>query len=109
MAQAVRSGDRLAVAAAVTVVLWASAFVFIRTWAYALARTTAGRMGVTTYAGLGAGLADGLDRAGPGAADGGGLLCLSGVAITRSGARAPEKVGDSTDTDTRLSDAPPRS
>ncbi|MFD5784139.1 DMT family transporter [Streptomyces sp. NPDC126933] len=57
------------------------------TWAYALARTTAGRMGATTYAVpalvvLMAWLA--LDEI-PGALTlGGGALCLAGVAVARS-------------------------
>lgn len=90
-------------------VLWASAFVGIRaageelspgplslirlligavgfsTWAYALARTSAGRMGATTYLVppltiLGWLL---LSEAPPTLALLGGLMCLVGVAITR--------------------------
>ncbi|MFI9509741.1 DMT family transporter [Nocardia sp. NPDC052566] len=61
------------------------------TWAYALARTTAGKMGVTTYVVpalvvLMAWLA--LDEVPTPLAVVGGLLCLSGVAITRSGGPA---------------------
>ena len=56
------------------------------TWAYALARTSAGRMGATTYlvpplAILLGWLA--LGEAPPGLALAGGLLCLTGVYITR--------------------------
>ncbi|MFI1734332.1 DMT family transporter [Streptomyces acidicola] len=62
------------------------------TWAYALARTTASRMGATTYAVpalvvLMSWLA--LDEV-PGALTlAGGVLCLAGVAVSRSRARAP--------------------
>ncbi|MFI1724270.1 DMT family transporter [Streptomyces sp. NPDC020489] len=70
------------------------------TWAYALARTTAGRMGATTYAVpalvvLMSWLA--LDEV-PGALTlAGGALCLAGVAVSRSrtaaaGGRRPAKV-----------------
>ncbi|MFI9400623.1 DMT family transporter [Nocardia sp. NPDC052316] len=57
------------------------------TWAYALSRTTAGKMGVTTYAVpalvvLMAWIA--LDEVPGPLAVVGGVLCLSGVAITRS-------------------------
>jgi drug/metabolite transporter (DMT)-like permease len=72
------------------------------TWAYALARTTAGRMGATTYAvpalvvlmsWLALGEVPGLVTLG------GGVLCLAGVAVSRSrprsgkvpGAAAPEE------------------
>ncbi|MGN2636362.1 DMT family transporter [Nocardia takedensis] len=62
------------------------------TWAYALARTTAGRMGVTTYAVpalvvVMAWIA--LGEAPAPMAVVGGLLCLAGVAISRSGRRTP--------------------
>ncbi|MFC9439546.1 DMT family transporter [Nocardia sp. NPDC057030] len=62
------------------------------TWAYALSRTTAGKMGVTTYAVpalviLLAWIA--LDEVPGPLAVLGGLLCLSGVAITRSRADRP--------------------
>lgn len=79
------------------------------TWAYALARTTAGRMGATTYAvpalvvlmsWLALGEVPGLFTLA------GGALCLAGVAVSRSRARAaaapvtapgpqPEKASDS--------------
>ncbi|MEU3662983.1 DMT family transporter [Streptomyces sp. NPDC032940] len=61
------------------------------TWAYALARTTAGRMGATTYAvpalvvlmsWLALGEVPGLLTLA------GGALCLAGVAVSRSGKRA---------------------
>ncbi|WP_406229295.1 DMT family transporter [Nocardia sp. NBC_01009] len=63
------------------------------TWAYALARTTAGKMGVTTYAVpalvvLMAWIA--LDEVPAPLAVVGGLLCLSGVAITRARPRRPK-------------------
>ncbi|WP_399120542.1 DMT family transporter [Streptomyces sp. KM273126] len=63
------------------------------TWAYALARTTASRMGATTYAVpalvvLMSWLA--LDEV-PGALTlAGGVLCLAGVAVSRSRARTPQ-------------------
>ncbi|MEU6574558.1 DMT family transporter [Streptomyces sp. NPDC046805] len=62
------------------------------TWAYALARTTASRMGATTYAvpalvvlmsWLALGEVPGLLTLG------GGMLCLAGVAVSRSRPRAP--------------------
>ena len=58
------------------------------TWAYALSRTTAGRMGALTYLVpplavlLGWGL---LGEAPPVVALAGGVLCLAGVALTRRG------------------------
>jgi len=58
------------------------------TWAYALSRTTAGRMGALTYLVppltvlLGWGL---LDETPPAVALAGGALCLAGVVITRRG------------------------
>ncbi|MGI5400024.1 DMT family transporter [Streptomyces sp. CA-135486] len=60
------------------------------TWAYALARTTAGRMGATTYAVpalvvLMSWLA--LDEVPGGLTLAGGTLCLAGVAVSRSRAR----------------------
>jgi drug/metabolite transporter (DMT)-like permease len=67
------------------------------TWAYALARTTAARMGATTYAvpalvvlmsWLALGEVPGLFTLA------GGVLCLAGVAVSRSRAR-PEKASDS--------------
>ncbi|MDF3299944.1 DMT family transporter [Streptomyces tropicalis] len=62
------------------------------TWAYALARTTAGRMGATTYAVpalvvLMSWLALG-EVPGP-VTLAGGALCLAGVAVSRSGSRSP--------------------
>jgi drug/metabolite transporter (DMT)-like permease/co-chaperonin GroES (HSP10) len=65
------------------------------TWAYALSRTTAGRMGALTYLVPPLAVLMGwllLGEAPPAAALGGGLLCLAGVAITRTGtptARVP--------------------
>ncbi len=59
------------------------------TWAYALARTSAGRMGATTYLVPPLTILLGwlaLGEAPPGLALAGGLLCLAGVYITR---RAP--------------------
>ncbi|MFF4688962.1 DMT family transporter [Streptomyces sp. NPDC001307] len=65
------------------------------TWAYALARTTASRMGVTTYAvpalvvlmsWLALGEVPGVLTLG------GGVLCLGGVAVSRSRARAGRTV-----------------
>ncbi|MFG3103761.1 DMT family transporter [Streptomyces sp. NPDC048182] len=65
------------------------------TWAYALARTTAGRMGATTYAvpalvvlmsWLALGEVPGLLTLA------GGALCLAGVAVSRSRRRTPEPV-----------------
>ena len=56
------------------------------TWAYALARTSAGRMGATTYLVPPLTIAMGwlaLGEAPPALALAGGLLCLAGVAITR--------------------------
>ncbi|MEL5954946.1 DMT family transporter [Streptomyces sp. CLV115] len=58
------------------------------TWAYALARTTAGRMGATTYAVpalvvLMSWLV--LDEVPAPLTVGGGLLCLAGVAVSRTG------------------------
>ncbi|MEU8651243.1 DMT family transporter [Streptomyces sp. NPDC048737] len=64
------------------------------TWAYALARTTAGRMGATTYAvpslvvlmsWLFLGEVPGVLTLA------GGALCLAGVAVSRSGVGAPER------------------
>jgi drug/metabolite transporter (DMT)-like permease len=56
------------------------------TWAYALKRTTAGRMGATTYLVPPLAILLGwvmLGEAPPALALGGGLLCLVGVSITR--------------------------
>ncbi|MFF5499530.1 DMT family transporter [Streptomyces aquilus] len=73
------------------------------TWAYALARTTAGRMGATTYAVPA--LVVLMSWVGLGEVPGlltlvGGVLCLAGVAVSRSRAAAtaapqPAKVSDS--------------
>ncbi|MER7949985.1 DMT family transporter [Streptomyces sp. NPDC096079] len=66
------------------------------TWAYALARTTAGRMGATTYAvpALVVLLAWGFLGELPGALTlAGGALCLAGVAVSRSRARASVAAG----------------
>ncbi|MER5461276.1 DMT family transporter [Streptomyces sp. NPDC002668] len=65
------------------------------TWAYALARTTAGRMGATTYAVpalvvLMSWLA--LDEVPAGLTLAGGALCLAGVAVSRSRGRARRPV-----------------
>ncbi|MEU5636276.1 DMT family transporter [Streptomyces rishiriensis] len=61
------------------------------TWAYALARTTAGRMGATTYAvpALVVGMSWLVLAEAPGPLTlAGGALCLAGVAVSRSGPRA---------------------
>ncbi|MGZ6708248.1 MAG: DMT family transporter [Solirubrobacteraceae bacterium] len=61
------------------------------TWAYALKRTTAGRMGATTYLVPPLAILQGwllLGEAPPALAFAGGLLCLAGVFVTR-GARLP--------------------
>jgi drug/metabolite transporter (DMT)-like permease len=61
------------------------------TWAYALARTTAGRMGSTTYLVPPLAILLGwamLGEVPPGLALPGGVLCLAGVALSRSGTRA---------------------
>lgn len=57
------------------------------TWAYALARTTAGRMGSTTYLVPPLAVLLGwwmLDEIPPLLALPGGLLCLAGVALSRT-------------------------
>jgi drug/metabolite transporter (DMT)-like permease len=62
------------------------------TWAYALARTTAGRMGSTTYLVPPLALVMGwilLGETPPILALAGGVLCLAGVAVSRSG--GPER------------------
>ncbi|MBD0712168.1 MULTISPECIES: DMT family transporter [unclassified Streptomyces] len=66
------------------------------TWAYALARTTAGRMGATTYAvpALVVLMAWGFLGELPGALTlAGGALCLAGVAVSRSRAKASADTG----------------
>ncbi|HEY3559998.1 MAG TPA: DMT family transporter [Kribbella sp.] len=65
------------------------------TWAYALARTTAGRMGATTYLVPPLAIALGwllLGESPAPLAFGGGALCLAGVAISRYRARPATKV-----------------
>ncbi|MFB4315690.1 DMT family transporter [Actinomadura sp. 21ATH] len=62
------------------------------TWAYALARTSAGKMGATTYAApaLVVGMSWVLLDEVPGTLTlAGGLLCLAGVAVSRRRGRAP--------------------
>lgn len=66
------------------------------TWAYALRRTSAGRMGATTYLVPPLAILMGwvwLDESPPALALAGGVLCLVGVAITRRPARRPAAVG----------------
>lgn len=63
-------------------------------WAYALARTSAGRMGATTYLVPPMAILMGwllLGDVPAGLAFGGGVLCLAGVAVTR-GARLPRRL-----------------
>ena len=58
-------------------------------WGYALSRTTAGRMGSTTYLVTPIAILLGwllLGETPPALALAGGVLCLAGVAITRRGA-----------------------
>ena len=67
------------------------------TWAYALARTTAGRMGATTYAVpalvvLMSWLL--LEEVPALLTIGGGLLCLAGVAVSRTRARTATRRGE---------------
>ncbi|WP_054814879.1 DMT family transporter [Nocardia arizonensis] len=79
------------------------------TWAYALARTTAGQMGVTTYAVPALVVAMAwlaLGEVPAPAAVLGGLLCLSGVAISRSGRR--EKIGAAIGSESPVPESPPR-
>jgi drug/metabolite transporter (DMT)-like permease len=69
------------------------------TWAYALKRTTAGKMGASTYLVPPLAILLGwimLDEVPPALAFAGGALCLVGVAITR-GARWPARAGRRTD------------
>jgi drug/metabolite transporter (DMT)-like permease len=88
-ALAAEAGDAEASALVWTVYLavFPTAIGFL-TWAYALKRTTAGRMGATTYlvplvaVGLGWAL---LGEVPPALAVAGGTLCLAGVAVTRLG------------------------
>ncbi|MDP9345340.1 MAG: DMT family transporter, partial [Actinomycetota bacterium] len=63
------------------------------TWAYALRRTTAGKLGATTYLVPPLTIVQGwllLGEAPPALAFAGGALCLAGVAVTR-GARLPRR------------------
>ena len=63
------------------------------TWAYALARTTAGRMGSTTYLVPPLALLFGwafLAEVPPLLVLPGGALCLAGVALARTGGRRPQ-------------------
>jgi drug/metabolite transporter (DMT)-like permease len=62
------------------------------TWAYALARTTAGRMGATLYLVTPIAIVLGwalLDEVPPALSLLGGVLCLAGVYISRAGAASP--------------------
>lgn len=62
------------------------------TWAYALARTSAGRMGSTTYLVPPLAILLGwamLDEVPPLLALPGGLLCIAGVALSRTGGKGP--------------------
>ena len=62
------------------------------TWAYALTRMDAGRLGVTTYLVPPLVIALGwllLDEVPPGLALVGGVVCLAGVALSRRGTRRP--------------------
>ncbi len=81
--------DRATLAWAVYLGIFPTAVGF-STWAYALARTSAGRMGATTYLVPPLTILMGwlaLGEAPPALALAGGLLCLAGVAITRRRAR----------------------
>jgi drug/metabolite transporter (DMT)-like permease len=67
------------------------------TWAYALARTTAGRMGSTTYLVPPLALLFGwafLAEVPPLLVLPGGALCLAGVAVARTGGRRPKPPGN---------------
>jgi drug/metabolite transporter (DMT)-like permease len=71
------------------------------TWAYALARTTAGRMGATTYAvpALVVVMAWAFLGELPGLLTlAGGVLCLAGVAVSRSRPKSVEKTAESAET-----------
>ncbi|WAU86257.1 DMT family transporter [Streptomyces sp. Qhu-G9] len=66
------------------------------TWAFALARTTAGRMGATTYAVPALVVLmswAALDEVPGWITLGGGLVCLAGVAVSRSGPRGAATAG----------------
>ena len=66
------------------------------TWAYALARTTSGKMGATTYAVPGLVVVMSwliLGQAPRWLTIAGGILCLAGVAVSRSRATAEKTVG----------------
>jgi drug/metabolite transporter (DMT)-like permease len=90
------AGDR-AVAWAIYLGIFPTAIGFT-TWAYALARTSAGRMGATTYLVPPLTIVMGwmlLTETPPALALLGGLLCLAGVAITRgTGLRRPVRTRD---------------
>lgn len=67
------------------------------TWAYALARTSAARMGATTYAVPALVILMSLvvlDEVPGWLAFAGGVLCLAGVAVSRTGARSPRRDRD---------------
>jgi drug/metabolite transporter (DMT)-like permease len=89
LAQEVRAAPAGSVAGMVYLGVVPTALAF-STWAYALRRTDAGRLGVTTYLvpplviGLGWLL---LDEAPPALAVVGGAICLAGVALSRRGGR----------------------
>ena len=82
-----KSAEAGAVAWAVYLGVFPTAVGF-STWAYALARTSAGRMGATTYLVPPLTIALGwllLDEVPPGLALAGGALCLAGVYVARRG------------------------
>jgi drug/metabolite transporter (DMT)-like permease len=69
-------------------------------WAYALARTTAGRMGSTTYLAPPLALLFGwafLGEVPPALVFPGGVLCLAGVALARTGSHRPMSSGSQND------------
>lgn len=81
------AADRSALAWLVYLGIFPTAIAFT-TWAYALARTTAGRLGATTYLVPATSILLAwliLDEVPPLLALAGGALCLAGVAITRRG------------------------